>query len=138
MSFEKALTTSTIRKNGTTVPPEPVACRNKTWRDAEGQKETVVRLERLPPGLVLPDNFPEPLTYDPARKLLRYRGLMFSGSYSYLRKLSGDPAYLTALDQLFIGTSCPASKVGRWTLLAAGIVAAALAVFASWWLLRGE
>ena len=32
------------------------------------QKETVARLERLPPGLEFPATFPEPIRFDPERR----------------------------------------------------------------------
>ncbi len=139
MSFDPIVLTSTTDSTRTTMPhiePKTTAYRNKTWRDAEGQKETAVRLERLPPNLLFPEDFPEPITYDPGRHQLKYRGLMFSGSYTYLRQLSHDPAYLAALDQLFIGTSSPASRSGRWALLIAAAAGVALTVFATWWFLR--
>src|SRR5262249_27098270 len=62
-----------------------------------------------------------PIRYDPARKLLKYRGLMFSSSYRYLRGLSTNPAYLAAPDQLFVGTSQAASGRGRGGLGAAAV-----------------
>ena len=139
MSFDKTAVTPTVTTNGAHHPAGPVpaaAYRNKTWREAEGQKETAVRLDYLPAPLAFPETFPEPISYDPARKLLKYRGLMFSGSYTYLRKLSTDPAYLAALDQLFIGTSCPASGAGRWLLVVAGVIVVALGVFGAVWFLR--
>ena len=128
-----------IQQSGSSGPhsaPPSEAYRNKTWREAEGQKETRVRLDRLPPTLTFPENFPEPITYDPARQQLMYRGLMFSGSYAYLRKMSTDPAYLAALDQLFIGTSCNPSKTGRWLLMVSALAGVALAAAAVWWRLR--
>jgi hypothetical protein len=139
VAADKIVVTAVSQPNGSAKsPPEkPVAgYRNKTWREAEGQREATVRLDRLPANLNFPESFPEPITYDPARKVLKYRGLMFSGSYAYLRKLSADPAYLAALDQLFIATSCPGSKMGRWVVVLGAVVAVALAVFAIVWSLR--
>ena len=136
MKSDNGIVTPPIRNLNTPLPQEKVAYRNKTWGEAAGQKETVVSLDRLPAELRFPEDFPEPIIYDAARKQLKYRGLMFSGSYSYLRKLSNDPAYLTALDQLFIGTSTANAPGGRWTLVIAIVVAVALAVFGAWWYLR--
>jgi hypothetical protein len=62
-------------------------------------------LETLPPGIAFPEDFPEPIAYDASRQLLLYRGIMSHTSYSYLRQLSGDAAYLTAVDQIR-KTSC--------------------------------
>src|SRR5262245_35990694 len=70
MSFDPIVLTSTTDSTRTTMPhiePKTTAYRNKTWRDAEGQRETAVRLERLPPNLLFPEDFPEPITYDPGR-----------------------------------------------------------------------
>src|SRR5262245_12290244 len=139
MSLDKVVVTPTLKANGRSSPPPGKAAsdyRNQTWQEAEGQREACVRLDRLPPNLNFPDGFPEPITYDPARKQLKYRGLMFSGSYTYLRKLSADPAYLAALDQLFIATSAPARSTGRWFLVVAALAAVALAVFSAWWFTR--
>ena len=137
MSLDKVDVASTRHANGKSPsqPGQPAeAYRNKTWTDSEGQKETSVRLDRLPPNLNFPESFPEPITYDSGRKLLKYRGLMFSGSYAYLRKLSTDPVYLAALDQLFIGTATTVSHSGRWFLMVAAVAAVALAVFGVWWM----
>lgn len=136
MKSDNGMVTSPIRNLNTTLAREQVAFRNKTWGEAEGQKETVASLDRLPAELKFPESFPEPITYDSGRKQLKYRGLMFSGSYTYLRKLSNDPAYLTALDQLFIGTSTANAPGGRWTVVIAAVVAVALAVFGAWWYVR--
>jgi hypothetical protein len=136
MNPDNGLVTPPIRNVNTPTAREKVPYRNKTWGEAEGLKETSVLLERLPSELRFPEDFPEPITYDAVRKQLKYRGLMFSGSYAYLRKLSNDPAYLTALDQLFIGTSTTNAPGGRWTLAIVAVVTAALAVFGAWWYLR--
>jgi hypothetical protein len=62
---------------------------------------------------------------------------MASGSYADLRRLSADPAYLVALEALYVGTSLPARGGLRWVWLAAlvGAAVAALAA-AAWWVLR--
>ena len=74
---------------------------SKTWSQAAGLPETAARLEALPPGLDFPADFPEPIRYDAARRLLVYRGFMASASYQFLRGRSADLAYLAALDVLF-------------------------------------
>lgn len=115
--------------------------RYKTWREAAGQKEFAVQLESLPPGLDFPEDFPEPIAYDVARKLLVYRGFMSHVSYSYLRQLSIDPAYTAALDQIR-EASCqhygqqghpPSSRHGWLWLLATGLLLGSLA---AWWWFR--
>jgi len=114
--------------------------RRKTWHEAAGQQETAVRLERLPPGLDFPEDFPEPIAYDAARQLLVYRGLMTHDSYAYLRLLSVDRAYLAALDQLR-ETTCrlyaqPAHThfSRRWWLSLLVAVLLAVLLVAWWWL----
>lgn len=120
-------------------PSKPGAFRNKTWSQAAGEKETAARLDGLPVGLAFPPDFPEPIAYDPARRVLSYRGFMCHRTYQSLHELSGDAAYVAALDQLYQGSSyttdAPDSRrrIGRW--LAAG-AAAALALAGLWWLLR--
>src|SRR5262245_40928787 len=118
-------------------PKGTAAYRNKTWREAAGQKETVARLERLPPGLTFADDFPEPITYDPQRRLLLYRGFMYHGSYIYLRQLSGDSAYLTALNEVYLTSAYEPSAHRAWPYwLALVLTGALLAGLGAWWWLR--
>src|SRR5690349_1073273 len=99
--------------------------RYKTWAEAAGLPETAARLERLPAGVRLPDDFPEPIRFDPARKLLIYRGFMSSTSYRFLHGLSADLAFMDALDRLFM-SSAYACAGGRrlwpWLLVGAASV----------------
>jgi hypothetical protein len=130
------------RSRNPEVKPSPkriVRHRYKTWREAAGQREFAVELERLPPGLDFPEGFPEPIAYDAGRKVLVYRGVMSHVSYTYLRQLSIDPAYTAALDQLR-EASCQAygpkgqpSSSGRgwWWLLVAVLLVGSL--LAWWW-----
>jgi len=73
----------------------------KTWAEAAGLPEISASLEKLPAGLAFPENFPEPIRFDPERKRLVYRGFMPSASYRFLHALNCDGNYLEALDQLF-------------------------------------
>ncbi len=128
-------------RQGPLVPKRASPHRYKTWHEAAGQRETAVKLERLPPGLDFSKRFPEPIAYDARHQLLIYRGVMTHDSYGYLRLLSGDPAYLAALDQLR-ETTCrlyarPALPhfSRRWWMwfLMAVLVAVSLV---AWWRLR--
>jgi hypothetical protein len=108
--------------------------RNRTWGEAHGLPETSARLDGLPAGLAFPEDFPEPIQFDDRRKRLVYRGFMCSTSYAYLRHLSTDRTYLTALDTIFSSTSetlRPArrGRMWAWVLAAAGCVLAAGAVW---------
>src|SRR5215813_301361 len=100
--------------------------RYKSWAEAVGLPETSARLSRLPPGLDFPDDFPEPIRFDAARKRLIYRGFMASASYRFLHALSADPGYVAALDQLYRDSSYalkPRSGIRRawlWLVLVAG------------------
>jgi len=76
-------------------------CSNKTWSQAAGLPETSARLEKLPEGLDFPEDFPEPIRFDPARKRLTYRGFMTSLSYRFLHSLSTEGTYIVVLDELF-------------------------------------
>jgi len=110
---------------------------NVTWDQARGRPEISTPLDRLPEGLHIPDDFPEPIHYDPERRLLLYRGFMTSMSYKYLRGLSTDLTFLAALDVLNVRSST-ASLAGPsmrrrigWalgSLLAAGLILAAWAL----------
>ena len=121
-------------------PRRASAPRYKTWPEAAGQRETAAKLERLPPGLDFPEGFPEPIAYDALRQLLVYRGLMTHDSYSYLRLLSIDPAYLAALDHLR-ETTCrlhaqpalPPFSRRRWRWLLVAVLLL-LSLVAWWWL----
>jgi hypothetical protein len=111
--------------------------RYKTWAEAAGQPETATRLDGLPKGVSFPDDFPEPIRFDPVRKLLIYRGFMSSVSYRFLHGLNSDPAFLAALDVLFLATAYAQAGQGRrlwpWLLGVAGLAAAGTV---AWLLLR--
>ena len=67
-----------------------------------------------------------------ARALLRYRGFMCQASYNYLHKLSHDPEYETAIDQLYMGSAL-GDRRGSWRW--AVLLAVALIVAAGIWVL---
>jgi hypothetical protein len=115
----------------------------KTWGEAAGLPETVARLDRLPPDLAFPDDFPEPLRFDSGTKRLVYRGFMCSSSYAFLRTCSRDLHYLNALDSLFQQTATSLHSKSRqpkkrpWGWLVA-VAAAGAAALAAWmWMHRG-
>jgi hypothetical protein len=87
----------------------------KTWKQAEGMQETVAPLESLPPGVEFGGSFPEPICYDPQRKVLRYRGPMFHGNFTFLSSLSRDVKFYRALEELFV-KSAKATPAKRWWL----------------------
>jgi hypothetical protein len=114
------------------------AHRYKTWDEAAGLPATAARLDRLPAGVDFADTFPEPIRYDPVHKRLVYRGFMSSVSYRYLRELSGETAYLDALDVIFQATSDlvrrPKHRPHLWPwLVGAAGLGAALAGSWSFW-----
>jgi hypothetical protein len=88
----------------------------------------------LPQGLEFAEGFFEPIRYDPARRALVYRGLMASGSYADLRRLSKDLAYLTSLDELYVATSLPEGGVRAWQLLLALVLGLPAVLAGIWWL----
>jgi hypothetical protein len=109
---------------------------NTAWQQALGSQEIAVHLERLPAGLVLDESLDEPLWYDSARKLLCYRGFMCSASYTHLRRLSHDAAYLIALEKLYLGSSVeqtPRRRIGLWVAIGLTV---ALAAYIVWMLVR--
>jgi len=125
----------------TFVPDAPVptsqatsaAVPSQAWQSAAGQKETAARLRRLPPGLKLGDELDEPIYFDAARQFLLYRGFMFHASYTFLHKLSGDPEYQTAIDQLFVGSAEDPGRRSRRLWGAVASLAAALALVSWLW-----
>jgi hypothetical protein len=135
MTSQKDLSFSrTVPTSESAQPARRGACRNKTWAQAAGQRETSVVLQQLPPGVEFPDDFPEPIRYEPAHKLLRYRGMMFHGSYEFLHALSSERAYLVAIDGLYIGSSeSPRQRAWLHWLAACAAVGIGALVF---WLLR--
>jgi hypothetical protein len=107
------------------------AHRHKTWGEASGLPETCARLDRLPEGLTFPDDFPEPIRFDPARKRLVYRGFMSSASYRFLHALSMQSTYVTALDELYLASAYVLARQKRrlrvWPWLLGAISLATLA-----------
>ena len=108
------------------------AYRDITWERAAGQREIFVPLHHFPAHLQFDANFPEPIRYDAAKERLCYRGLMYHGSYSFLRGQSTEANYLIAIDQLYLMSSTPPKKhhyVAWGSAISAGVALAAL-VFA--------
>jgi hypothetical protein len=95
--------------------PTPTNRFGKTWKQAEGLPETVAPLECLPAGVYFGEDFPEPISYDPQRKVLRYRGQMFHGNFTFLSSMSRDVKFYQALETLFV-KSTKATPAKRWWL----------------------
>ncbi len=69
------------------------------WRAKETEtSETFAWLENLP---ALNSPFPDNLRYDASKKLLYYTGVMTPADHQALQKLSGNPAYQTAINEIF-------------------------------------
>ncbi len=91
-------------------------------------RESTVRLQTLPPGLEFPVALRDRLSFDPVRNRLMFRGFMTKADYDHLRALSGEVAYLRALDQLFRNSSyerrvVSISAMAWWSLLVGGCLA---------------
>jgi hypothetical protein len=113
--------------------------RYKTWAEAAGLPETAAKLDGLPPGVHFPDDFPEPMRFDPGRKLLIYRGFMSSTSYRFLHGLSADRAFMEALDGLFMGSAyvdTGGARVWPWVLV--GTASLVGSVGLAWMVLFGK
>jgi hypothetical protein len=94
-----------------------VAEPTSAWQRALGTKETVAPLAELPEGLVFDEGLDEPIWYDGTRRQLRYRGFMCNASYVQLRRLCDHPAYIAALEQLYLGSAEEESRpLGRMLL----------------------
>jgi hypothetical protein len=110
---------------------KPSPFRHKSWDQAQGDRETSARLAALPSSLQFDDDFPEPIRYDPARRMLIYRGFMSYGSFQYLQQLHSDSDYARALDELFrcsSGVVNPPKRTRWWPVLLAAIGAALAAL----------
>lgn len=104
---------------------EPTAA----WQKALGNKETSAPLAELPTGLVFDDALDEPIWYDSNRKLLRYRGFMCNASYVQLRRICDHPAYIAALEQLYVGSAVEQPRpLGRMLIGIAAPLTALLVV----------
>ncbi len=132
----KGIPTSQAKQAADTIKSnmvEALALPCKTYQNAVDQKEASARLRQLPAGLVFGDEVGEPIYYDAARKVMLYRGFMCQASYNYLHKLSLDPEYEAAIDQLYMASSAALADGGRsWRWLALpilvlGLIATALA-----------
>jgi hypothetical protein len=109
----------------TPTGPAPPSAPNLAWDRANGKPEACARLSHLPDGVNLDVDIDEPIHYDAARKVLMYRGFMCHGSYTYLRTLSADLEYLSALDQLYVCTANRGSQ-RRFAPLGLGLSLVAL------------
>jgi hypothetical protein len=113
------------------------AAKGKTFQEALGLREVAVPLVRLPDAVAFAADFPEPIAFDPDRRLLKYRGPMYHSSYVFLRAQSSDPEYDRALEQLFVATAAPdRPATSRWWIIAGSVAAivglAVLAVLVLW------
>lgn len=96
--------------------------------------EHFVPLAQLPAGLTFPKQFADRISYDAARHRLVYHGVMRKPDYDALARLSGDLAYLDALQELFRVATCKTPPAPRWrksALIGIGLVAAVV-VLAGW------
>jgi len=121
------------KEQASSIVETPPAYRDVTWEKAAGQREIFVSLHHFPAQLKFDDNFPEPIRYDAVKERLCYRGLMYHGSYSYLRNQSTEANYLIAIDQLYQLSSSPPkqSHIGAWvSAITAGI--AIVGVVSAW------
>jgi hypothetical protein len=106
-----------------------VAEPTSAWQRALGTKETAAPLAGLPEGVVFAEALDEPIWYDATRKQLRYRGFMCNASYVQLRRLTDHPAYIAALEQLYLGSAEEESRpLGRLLLKIGAPLTALVAV----------
>jgi hypothetical protein len=108
----------------------------KVFQNSVDQKEVCARLRQLPAGVKFDDQIGEPIYFDAARKMLLYRGFMCQASYNYLHKLSLDPEYEAAVDQIYMASSSALQEGGRkWRWLALPILLlGAIATALAFWL----
>jgi hypothetical protein len=112
----------------------------KTWSEAAGLPEVSVPLAQLPAGLEIPEDFPEPISFDPQRKRLVYRGFMCAASFQFLQRLNPDWPYRDALYRLFMASAnvLDRPRAGRrslrWAVAAGSMIAGTAAC--AWLLVR--
>lgn len=95
------------------IPDQRGSPASITWARAEGKVVSMARLTRLPSGLKLAEDFPEPIRYDVDSKQLQYRGYMSKSSYDFLRSLHRDVDFQRALEVLFRDSSSAWSSPAR-------------------------
>lgn len=120
-------------------PPTPPRSKkrfqNKTWQEAAGEREVTAPLAALPLGVAFGEDFPEPIQYDAARRVLRYRGFMSNTSFQELQHLSNDLFYMRALEQLFTASAIePESKTNYHWMIGGVAILFALAVLGWRWI----
>ncbi len=103
--------------------------------------EYSVKLEKLSESVVFPDRLRQRVNHDASRGRLSYQGFMTKCAYDELAKLTEDPDYRRALEQLFVKTSAevaPQSAAGGYAKVIALATAAVvlIAALVSWTLLR--
>jgi hypothetical protein len=104
----------------------------RTWEQCAGQRESEAPLSGLDGVVTFGDDFPDPIRYDAARGVLRYRGLMSHGSFRYLGGLSRDYRYQRALEQLFVATATPLAAGPSWTTWLGAAAAVVVLLAAAW------
>jgi hypothetical protein len=67
----------------------------------EGLVDHVVKLERLPDGLVFPEDLADRIRIDPESKTLSFRGYMSKADFDRLCELTRDWSFRRKLEELF-------------------------------------
>src|SRR4029434_353100 len=111
MSCDRTTSSTSLSTAPVPAVEEPLG---RTWEQCAGQRESEAPLSWPDSSLSFGDDFPEPIRYDAARGVLRYRGLMSHGSFRYLGSLSRDYRYQRALEQLFVATATPPTAGPSW------------------------
>jgi hypothetical protein len=104
-------------------------------------RESEIPLSNLDASIQFDGDYCEPIRYDAARRVLRYRGTMSHASFVHLQALSRDRLYQRALEQLFVASAMPpepSMQAGKW--LAVGGLSTALVVGAAgaWFVMGGR
>jgi len=103
--------------------------------------EYSVSLKKIPDGLSFPLRLQERVSLDREKGRLTYRGFMTKCTYDELAKLSDDPEYRRALEQLFVLTSAEMSAAqpqrrGVWAAMAVAVVSTAAVLLLTLWVIR--
>ena len=91
MSCDRTTSSTSLSTAPVPAVEEPLG---RTWEQCAGQRESEAPLSALDAAVSFGDDFPEPIRYDAASGVLRYRGLMSHGSFRRARRaLRGLLAY---------------------------------------------
>jgi hypothetical protein len=104
-------------------------------------RESEIPLSNLDASIQFEGDYCEPIRYDAARRMLRYRGTMSHASFVHLQALSRDRLYQRALEQLFVASAMPpepSMQAGKWLAIGGLSTAVVVGVAGAWFVMGGR